>query len=98
MYYVDSQTMVRAGSRVTFWLRKELTRPSDRGATVWLDRREMDCNARTTRLLAYSELRADGSLATGANGRAASNPNVVEEASPIFPGSIAENLFRLVCP
>jgi hypothetical protein len=89
--YLDTRTVERNGQRVSVWLRTDLTVPGKGGETVWMDHREYDCVARTTRLLAYSELMSDGSVRT-------TNSNVVAQPQAVQPDSVGEAELEAVCP
>jgi hypothetical protein len=87
---IDTRSVERDGSRVAAWYRTDLRQPGENNEIVWMDRREVDCDARTIRLLAFSERRADGSTA-------ASNPDVNGQAGPIQPNSVGAAMYDHLC-
>jgi hypothetical protein len=84
--YVDQQSIVRSGDKVTVWTRRDF---ADGPATVWHEL-EFDCHRRTETVLAY--IRDDGKSVSHNTAR----PH--RKASPVPPDSGAEKTFAIVCP
>jgi len=88
--FIDRTTITRNGPRAAAWFRTDLRVPGERGEAVWMDHREFDCDAREIRLLAWRELRPDGS-------EAAANPTVDMPARPVEPGTIGQAGYDILC-
>jgi hypothetical protein len=83
--YLDTESVRRAGDKVTLWTRREFVR--ERG-TAW-NELEFDCSARTETVLAY--IRDDGETISH---------NVVRPhraAARLRPDSVEERIFNITC-
>lgn len=93
---VDTETIQRAGSRVTVWQRSRFLEPQrtsgGRLYTVTLSQFEYDCEARTSSLLA--------SIARDAQGRniiSLTVPTYERIAEPLAPETSGERVMEFAC-
>jgi hypothetical protein len=83
--YLDAQSVVRSGDKVTLWTRRDFVLGK---GTAWMEL-EIDCATRMETVVAW--IRDEGGSVSH---------NVVRphrKAAPIPPGSTAERIFDLTC-
>jgi hypothetical protein len=90
--YVDRLSYERSGDLVRFDGRIKLKKPDPAGVSTIRHRSEVDCAARTMRLLSFSGHRRNGAAVTGF-----SFPGDGAAAAVVSPGSNGERTLDFVC-
>ena len=86
--YYDGSRLVRDGSKIRFWIKRQLAREED-GVAYYLSQAEIDCTAQTARILFTAAYSADGTI-----GERDTNP---VPAEPIPPGTFYDEIRRQIC-
>ena len=86
--YYDGSRLVRDGSMVRFWIKRQLAREEE-GVAYYLSQAEIDCSVQTARILFTAAYSADGTIV-----ERDTNP---VPAEPIPPGTFYDEIRRQIC-
>lgn len=94
--YIDSETIIRSGNNVTFWVRGVYFSPTRDVSGKLYDTtfylHEISCNRRKLSIKSYTN-RSRGEVVTSLD-----IPSLEQTWQSIVPGSVGESYYRYVCP